>query len=368
MEDNKSMEEMMEMYESSFRAPRKGEVVAGKVVLVNENEVVVNIGYKADGIIPRSEVSSDPNINPMDIVKEDQEIQVYIVKRDDGDGNVLLSLRRITQLKDWDELEALADKNETINVVTKEAVKGGLIAYYKDVRGFIPASQIALGFVNDLTKYVGQTYEVKILEVNKVKRKVVFSHKEILAALTAEKKAKLWATVKEGDTVQGEVKRITSFGAFVDIGGVDGLVHISEMSWGKIRSPKEVVKIGEIVDVKILSINKDDEKVSLSIKQIKNDPWVVVLDNYKVGDVVSATVVNLTDFGAFVEIEPGLEGLVHISQISKERIEKPSDVLRVGEVVKTAISEINVEDKKIKLSIKDALAKEEVAEEETTEA
>ena len=367
MDENNSMAEMLEQYEAGLKAPRKGEVVPGKVVLVNENEVVVNIGYKADGIIPRSEFSSDPTVNPMDVVKEDQELDVYIVKKDDGDGNVLLSLRRISQIKEWEELEKLADKDETIKVTAKEAVKGGLIAYYKDVRGFIPASQIALGFVNDLTKFVGQDYDVKILEVNKSKRKVVFSHKVILAVAAKEMKSKLWANIKEGDIVEGEVKRITSFGAFVDIGGVDGLVHISEMSWGKIRSPKEVVKIGDKVQVKVLSIKKDDEKVSLSIKQIKKDPWSVVTENYQVGNIVESRVVNLTDFGAFVEIEPGLEGLVHISQISTERIEKPSEVLKVGEIVKTSITEINLEEKKIKLSIKDALAAEATEEVATEE-
>jgi len=227
-----------------------------------------------------------------------------------------------------------------------------VIAYYNEIRGFIPASQIALHYVNDLSVYVGQTIEAKILEVNKNKRRAVFTRKQLLSDELSEKKAELWNKISEGSIVKGEVKRITSFGAFVDIGGLDGLIHISEMSWGRIKSPKEAVKIGDTVEVKVLTIDKETEKVSLSLKQVKNDPWIEFDNNYKVNDVVSARVVNLTDFGAFLEIEPGLEGLVHISQISSERIEKPADVLKIGDACDAKIIEVNLEERKIKLSIR----------------
>lgn len=351
MENNNSMAELLEQFEKDFVVPKKGELVKGKVVSVSDKEIVVNIGYKADGIIPKSEVSNN-DVNLKEFTQEGQELEVYILKKDDGDGNVLLSLKRIAQLKDWTELEKLAEEGTTISVVIKEAVKGGVIAYYNEIRGFIPASQIALHYVNDLSVYVGQTIEVKILEVNKNKRRAVFTRKQLLSEELTEKKAELWGNISEGAVVSGEVKRITSFGAFVDIGGLDGLIHISEMSWGRIKSPKEAVKIGDTVDVKVLTIDKETEKVSLSLKQVKNDPWIEFDNNYKVNDVVQAKVVNLTDFGAFLEIEPGLEGLVHISQISSDRIEKPADVLKIGALCDAKIIEVNLEERKIKLSIR----------------
>lgn len=351
MENNNSMAELLEQFEQSFTVPKKGELVKGKVVSVSDKEIVVNIGYKADGIIPKSEVSNN-DVNLKEFVQEGQELEVYILKKDDGDGNVLLSLKRIAQLQDWTNLEKLAEEATTISVQIKEAVKGGVIAYYNEIRGFIPASQIALNYVNDLNVYVGQTIEVKILEVNKNKRRAVFTRKQLLSEELKERKAELWENIVEGAIVSGEVKRITSFGAFVDIGGLDGLIHISEMSWGRIKSPKEAVKIGDTVEVKVLTIDKATEKVSLSLKQVKNDPWIEFDNNYSVNDVVDARVVNLTDFGAFLEIEPGLEGLVHISQISSERIEKPADVLRIGDIAQARIIEVNLDERKIKLSIR----------------
>jgi ribosomal protein S1 len=351
MENHSSMAELLAAFEKDFVVPKKGELVKGKIVSVNEKEIVVNIGYKADGIIPKAEVSNN-DVNLTEFAHEGQELEVYILKKDDGDGNVLLSLKRISQLKDWTELEKLAEEATIISVVIKEAVKGGVIAYFNEIRGFIPASQIALHYVNDLSVYVGQTIDVKILEVNKNKRRAVFTRKQLLSEELKEKKAELWGKITEGSIVSGEVKRITSFGAFVDIGGLDGLIHISEMSWGRIKSPKEAVKIGETVEVKVLTIDKATEKVSLSLKQVKNDPWIEFDNNYKVNDIVDAKVVNLTDFGAFLEIEPGLEGLVHISQISSERIDKPSDVLKIGDASQAKIIEVNLEERKIKLSIR----------------
>ncbi|MBN2796374.1 MAG: 30S ribosomal protein S1 [Clostridia bacterium] len=363
MDNNNSMAELLEQYEKDFVVPKKGELVKGKIVSVSDKEIVVNIGYKADGIIPKTEVSNN-DVNLKEFAHEGQELEVYILKKDDGDGNVLLSLKRISQLKDWTELEKLAESDETIIVQIKEAVKGGVIAYYGEIRGFIPASQIALHYVNDLSVYVGQKIDVKILEVNKNKRRAVFTRKQMLSDELKEKKAELWGNIVEGAVVEGEVKRITSFGAFIDIGGLDGLIHISEMSWGRIKSPKEAVKIGDVVKVKVLTIDEGTEKVSLSLKQVKNDPWIEFDKNYKVGDVVDAKVVNLTDFGAFLEIEPGLEGLVHISQISADRIEKPADILKIGDVSEAKIIEVNLEERKIKLSIR-AINEEEVTEEVT---
>jgi ribosomal protein S1 len=367
MVDGQSMAELLEQEEQSFKVPRKGEILKGKVVQVTDDEIVVNIGYKSDGIIKKSEISNNPDINPKEVVQEDQEIEVYVIKKDDGDGNVVLSLKRISMFKDWDVLAELHDKKERIKVKTKDVVKGGIIAYYNDIRGFIPASQLSLNYVNNLEKFAGQEYEVEIIELNKGKRKAVFSRRAILEVENAKLKEALWAKLEVKQKITGEVKRLTNFGAFVDVGGADGLIHISELSWGRVSHPSEVVKVGDQVEVLVLSANKDDGKISLSLKQAKENPWTLVEQNYKVGDVVDGKVVNMTDFGAFVEIEPGVEGLVHISQISKERIEKPADVLEEGKSYPVKIIEMNLEEKRVKLSIKDALESDTVEEDTVIE-
>ncbi len=365
MEKVQTMQDMMDLMDQmgdSFKIPRKGDVLKGKVVQVNHEEVVVNIGYKSDGIVPKKEIASDPDSFDMSQIKEDQEIDVYVMRSDDGEGNVLLSMKRVSMFKDWDELEELMNQDTTIQVRTSEAVKGGVVAYYKEVRGFIPASHLAIGYVKDLNEFVGKTIDVKIIEFNKTKRKIVFSRKVIDEVQLSDKKEKLWKTIENGQVIKGEVKRITNFGVFVDIGGVDGLVHISELSWGRVKSPKEVVKVGDTVDVKILNANPETEKVSLSMKQVNNDPWASFSSRYEVGGVYMSRVVNLTDFGAFVELEPGIEGLVHISQISHKRVEKPSDELKVGEEHEVKILEADSEAKKLKLSMKTS------ADEETEES
>lgn len=353
MTNGNTMAEMMEQMDSkAFRTPRKGEILRGKVVQVTDSEVVVNIGYKSDGIIPKSELSNTADVNPKEMISEDQEMEVLVLKSDDGEGNVLLSLKRISMSKDWDVLMDAYNAQQRVTVRTGEPVKGGMIAYFNDVKGFIPASQMTLSYVNNLEQYSGKEFEVEILELNKSKRKVIFSRKALLAVEDNARKEAFWSTVKLNEVIEGEVKRITNFGVFVDIGGVDGLIHISELSWGRVSHPNEVVKVGDKVSVLILNANREDNKISLSMKQATPNPWNTVEDRYHVGDVVDGKVVNLTDFGAFLEIEPGVEGLVHISQISRDRIEKPSDVLKIKESYAVRIIEMNMDEKKIKLSMK----------------
>lgn len=347
------MAEMMEQMDNkSFRTPRKGEILRGKVVQVTDSEVVVNIGYKSDGIIPKSELSNVADVVPKELVSEDQELDVLVLKSDDGEGNVLLSLKRISMSKDWDVLMDAYNAGQHVTVRTGEPVKGGMIAFFNDIKGFIPASQMTLSYVNNLDQFSGKEFEVEILELNKSKRKVIFSRKSLLAVEDSARKEVFWNAVKLNEVIVGEVKRITNFGVFVDIGGVDGLIHISELSWGRVSHPNEVVKVGDKVNVLILNANKEDNKISLSMKQATPNPWNTVEERYHVGDVVEGKVVNLTDFGAFLEIEPGVEGLVHISQISRDRIEKPSDVLKIKESYPVKIIEMNLIDKKIKLSMK----------------
>lgn len=352
--ENNLMEQFLEQ-EDSFKVPRKGDILRGKVVQITNSEIVVNIGYKSDGIIPKTEISNDPNFDHTKVYHEDEEVNVYVIKTDDGEGNVLLSMKRINQLKDWDELEAIYAEEKVIEIKTSDAVKGGVIAYYGEVRGFIPASQLDVKFVRNVDEYSNKTLQVKIIEFNKKRQRVVFSHKAIAEVVYKEKMEKVWNNVELNATISGEVKRITNFGVFVDIGGLDALIHISELSWGRVVNPTDVVKIGDKVEAKVIGLDKGSEKVSLSIKQLTPDPWSVFSNKYNTEDAFDGKVVSLTDFGAFVELEPGIEGLVHVSQISKQRIEKPSDELSVGKEVKVKILEADVENKKVKLSIKAAL-------------
>jgi len=367
MENENLMNEMLEEIEKSLRVPRRGEILKAKVVQISDDEVVVNIGYKSDGIIPKRELTSEEGVNLKDILNEDDEIEVMVIKSDDGEGNVLLSRKRVDALKQWDDLKVYLDENKPVKVSTKEVVKGGIIAYFEDIRGFIPASHLSLNYVSNLNAFVNEEIEVKIIEFNKEKRNVVFSHKEVLEQGRKKELETLWAELEVNQKLQGKVKRLAKFGAFVDIGGVDGLVHISELSWGRIKNPGELLKVGDDIEVVIIGLDKENNKISLSLKQILPDPWSLVNTKYNVGDVIKGRVVNLTDFGAFVEIEPGLEGLVHISQISKEHVKTTSEALKVNEEVEVKILGIDKEKQRISLSIKDAVEGEVVEEAPSTE-
>lgn len=349
------MEEMLQENENLLSVPRRGNIIKGKVVQVLENEVVVNIGYKSDGVIPAAEITNDPNSDLREIIKEGTEIDVFVLKEDDGEGNILLSKKRVDVRKDWDEVYDAHKEQRKIVVNTKEVVKGGVIAYFNEVRGFIPASHLSTNYVENLKDYINKPLEVKIIEVDKKNGKAIFSHKEVEKEILEKKKEELWATIEKDKIIEGKVSRITNFGAFVDLGGVDGLIHISEISWKRIKHPSEVLKIGNKVEVYVQDIDKDKERISLSLRKTRENPWANIEERYVVGDTVEGNVVKLVDFGAFVELEPGIEGLVHISQISEERISKPSEIIKVGDTVRAKIIDLNIEDKKIGLSIKDAL-------------
>jgi len=351
MDNHNSMAEMMEQIEESLKIPRRGSIVKGSIIQVNANVIIVNIGYKSDGVIPRNEVSADSNFDLQKNFKEGDQIDVFIVSHDNGEGNILLSLRKVNADKDWEELEAIHEKDEPIMVKVSEAVNGGLIAFFKEIRGFIPASQLSDRFVKNLKPFIGQELKVKVIEINRQKRRAVFSHKEFAMIEKEAAKENFWTNIQVGQVVKGEVKRITNFGAFVDIGGMDGLVHVTEMSWGRIKPANEFVTVGQMVDVKIIDANRDENKISLSIKQLSEEPWASFDKKYEVNGIYTGKVVNLTDFGAFVELEPGIEGLVHVSHIAKEHVEKPADVLRVNQSVEVRILEYVAEEKKVKLSI-----------------
>jgi 4-hydroxy-3-methylbut-2-enyl diphosphate reductase len=352
MDNGMMSNEMQALMEESLIIPRRGSIVKGRVEQITDNDVMVSIGYKSDGIIPRNEVLLETGMTLRDVFKLDQEIEVSIIKLDDGQGNVLLSYKRARESYDWTELEAKFEEKALIDVKITGLTKGGLIATYGNARGFIPASHIALGFEKDLTKYVGQTVTVQMLDLNKMKRRMTLSRKELLQEQESTRKETFWAGIHDGAMIEGTVKRISNFGAFVDIGGYDGLVHISELSWGRVNKPQDAVKVGQKVMVKILSTNREDDKISLSLKQATQNPWEIAVTKYAAETDHEARVLNMTDFGAFVELEPGVEGLVHVSQISNKRVEKPSSVLTIGQVVKVKVLELNIDEKKLKLSMK----------------
>lgn len=350
-------------YERTFADIKEDTVIDGTVVKVSSNEVLVNVGYKSDGIIPLNELSNKPFENPGEIVNVGDNIKVYVLRLEDKEGNLILSKKRADAINAWNQIEESFEKNEAVEGIVTEAVKGGLLANIGGVIGFIPASHADLRYVPDLSVYVGKKLKLKILEIDRNKNRVVLSHKLVLEEEKEKLKEQTWATVEEGQVIKGVVKRLTDFGAFVDIGGVDGLIHISDLSWQKVKHPSDVVKEEQEVEVKVLKVDRERGRISLGLKQVMPNPWDNIEEKYKIGSVIEGKVVNLVSFGAFVEIEPGVEGLVHISQISKEHIPSPDAVLKVGDIVKVKVIDINAKDKKISLSIKEASGEKPVSKE-----
>ncbi|NTV91071.1 MAG: bifunctional 4-hydroxy-3-methylbut-2-enyl diphosphate reductase/30S ribosomal protein S1, partial [Clostridiales bacterium] len=352
---NKQENEMSfsEAFESSLVTLRSGDIVKGKIIGYNNAEIFVDLGYKSDGIISMSEYSDDPDFKPEANLKIGDEIEVFIIRVNDGDGNVLLSKKKVDSVKGIDEIEAAFDNKTPITAKVVEVTNGGLIASAKGVRVFIPASQIGDKYVKNLADFLKQTLTLRIVEFNKQKRKIVGSQRVILAEEREKAGSEFWETVEPGKKYDGVVKSLMDFGAFVDIGGIDGLVHVSELSWNKIKHPSEVLKVGDKVEVTVIDFDKEKKRISLGYRKTEDNPWVKAASKYAVGDVVTGKVVRLVPFGAFVELEKGIDGLVHISQISNFRIAKPGDVLDIGREVEAKIIEFNTETKKISLSIKE---------------
>ncbi len=352
---NKQGSEMSfkEAFESSLVTLNTGDVVKGKIIGFNNAEVFVDMGFKSDGIIPIEEFTDDVNFNPSESIKIGDEVEVFVVRVNDGEGNVLLSKKRVDSLKGWDKLVESYENKTPVKVKVTEIVNGGAIAVTSSIKIFIPASQISNRYVQNLSEFNKQVIDIRIIEYNKQKKKFVGSRRVILEEEKSAKEKEIWDNIEVGKKYKGTVKSLMDFGAFVDIGGVDGLVHLSELSWNKIKHPSEVLKIGDIIDVTILEFDRDKKKISLGFKKLEDNPWTIAANKYNPNDIVSGKVVRLVPFGAFVELEGPVDGLVHISQISNERIGKPSDVLSVGQVVEAKIMDINIEAKKISLSIKE---------------
>ncbi len=350
-----AMHDFMDEIEKSLRLPRSGEIVDGIVIQVSDREVIVNLGCKKDGIIPKDELTLEGDQKLTDLFKEGDEVQAKVLKTDDGDGNILLSKKKLEVNAHWDEINAALEDKSLINVKVIKEVKGGVIAAYKEVTGFIPLSQLSDKFVEKAEEFIGKVLPVKVTRVDQKRGKAVFSHKAHLVEERQKKIDEVWSSLSEGDVVEGTVMRFTDYGAFVDIGGIDGLLHISEISWGKLKHPQEVLSIGQKVAVKVLSMNSEKGKISLGLKQTQPEPWSIIDEKYQIGQVITGKVVQIKEYGAFVELEPGLDGLVHISEIAHKRVTNIADELTVGQEVSAKILEIDRDRKRISLSIKETL-------------
>jgi ribosomal protein S1 len=339
-----------QMLEESLKTIRNGEVVDGTVIDVKTDEIILNIGYKADGIISRSEYTNEPNVDLTTLVAVGDTMTAKVLKVNDGEGQVLLTYKRLAAEKGNERLKEAFENKEVLKAQVAQILGGGLSVVVDEARVFIPASLVSDTYEKDLSKYQGQEIEFVISEFNPRRNRVIGDRRQLLVAERAEKQKELFAKLQAGDTVEGTVKNVTDFGAFIDLGGVDGLLHISEMSWGRVENPKKVFKVGETLKVLVKDIN--ETKIALSLKFPNSNPWANAAEKYAVGTEVTGKVARMTDFGAFVELAAGVDALLHVSQISRAHVEKPSDVLAVGQEITAKIVDLNEADKKISLSMK----------------
>ena len=354
-----------QMLEESLKTIHTGEVVEGTVIDVKPEEIILNIGYKSDGVLTRNEYTNEPNVDLTTVAKPGDTMEVKVLKVNDGEGQVLLTYKRLAADRGNKRIEEAFENKEVLTAKVAQVLDGGLSVVVDEVRIFIPASLVSDTYEKDLNKYAGQEIQFVISEYNPKRRRYIGDRKQLILAEKAELQKKLFETIKVGDTVEGTVKNVTDFGAFIDIGGCDGLLHISEMSWGRVENPKKVFKVGDVVKVLIKEIS--GTKIALSLKFEDANPWKDATAKYAIGNVVTGKVARMTDFGAFVELEPGIDALLHVSQISKEHIEKPSDVMKVGDEVTAKVVDFNEADKKISLSVKAMFAPEPKEEEKAEE-
>lgn len=339
-----------------------GDVVPARVTKVEEKHALVDVGYKFDGLLPISELSSLHVEKVADVVSVGDEFPVKVTKLNDEKEELIVSKKAVAAEKAWNELEQKLASGEVLEATVQEVVKGGLVVDV-GVRGFIPASMVERHFVEDFSDYKGRTLTLKVVELDREKNKVILSHKAVLEEEAKQNKAKLLENIQPGQILEGVVQRLTDFGAFVDIGGVDGLVHVSEMAWNRVEKPADVVKEGDRVKVKVLKVDKENERISLSIKETQPGPWQKAGESLKVGEIVTGTVKRLANFGAFVEVAPGVEGLVHISQLANRHVKTPQEVLKEGQEVQVKILDVNIPEQRISLSIR-AIEEEKAAEED----
>ena len=357
MGNEQSFEQMLE---ASLKTIRTGEVVEGTVIDVKEDEIILNIGYKADGIITRNEYSNTSNLDLRTVVNVDDTMQAKVLKVNDGEGQVLLTYKRLLAERGNKRIEEAYNNKEVLTAKVANVLEGGLSVVVEEARVFIPASLVSDTYEKNLSKYQDQEISFVITEFNPRKRRIIGDRKQLILAEKAQKQKELFEKINIGDTVEGRVKNVTDFGAFIDLGGADGLLHISEMSWGRVENPKKVLKVGDTLKVLIKDIQ--GEKIALSLKFPETNPWLTAAEKYAVGNVVEGKVARMTDFGAFVELEPGVDALLHVSQISRDHVDKPSDVLSYGQVITAKVVDFNEESQKISLSMKALDTKEETEE------
>ncbi|MDR1640990.1 MAG: bifunctional 4-hydroxy-3-methylbut-2-enyl diphosphate reductase/30S ribosomal protein S1 [Clostridiales bacterium] len=351
---SKSFADMLEQ-DSAIVTLHNGDIVKGTVIqIASTGEVSVNLNYKSDGIIAREEITSDPKVNIEELIKIGDVIDVFVVRVNDGDGNVVLSKKKLDSQKNYAELEQAFAAKTPVKGKIIEQVKGGMIAIISGQRVFVPSSQVSNRYVDDLSTFKGKEFNFQILDLDRARKRIVAGRKELAAVEQTQRKEEFFEKVQVGDELEGTVSRIANFGAFVDLGGVDGLIHISELSWGRVRKVSDVLHEGQVVKVKVIDLNSEKGKISLSMKDSSGDPWSSITSKYAVGSIVTGKVVRLVPFGAFVELEPGLDGLVHISQIASKHVAKPEDELRIGEEISVKVTEIQQDKKRISLSKREA--------------
>ncbi len=367
-EVNTNEQNFEEMLEESLKSLNTDEKVHGVVVGISPTEVYVDVGRKQAGFIPAAELSNDPAVRPEDVVKLGDEMELLIMKTNDQEGTIMLSKRRVDAMRGWDDIEKAQESGEVLEGKVIEVVKGGVIVLKDAMRIFVPASQATAARGEELEPLKGQEVKFRIIEVNRQRRRAVGSIRSVLREERKAQQEKFWETIEEGQQFTGKVKSLTSFGAFVDLGGVDGMVHISELSWNRVRHPSEVVNVGDTVDVYIKSLDRENSKISLGYKRPEDNPWVKLEQEYPVGTVCEAKIVGMTQFGAFASVIPGIDGLIHISQIADHRIEKPQDVLKVGDTVTVKITEIDFDRHRVSLSIRALLEEQQAAADEAAAA
>lgn len=367
-DEKNPMFELLDEIDESTRLPKPGEIIEGTVIEVRDDEVIVNMGCKKDGILRKNEVTLEEGQTLADVFKEGDQIEAKVMKSDEGEGGISLSKKKLEMNENYKELKEFLDSKETIRVKFIRVVNGGIIAQYKQVTGFVPMSQLSDRYIEKADEFIGKEADVKVIRVDDRRNRAVFSRKAVLVDEKRKQVEEIWANLNVGDIVEGKVMRFTDYGAFVDIGGVDGLLHISEISWGKLKHPQEVLSIGDIINVKILALNEEKGKISLGLKQTQPEPWSLVGSKYVVGQVIEGKVVQIKEYGAFVELEAGLDGLVHISEIANKRVDAVGDELQVGQTIKAKIMDIDTDRHRISLSIKATLADDAEESDEAEEA
>lgn len=361
--DSSNDASMMENFDNELPRIYGGAIVKGTVVKITEDEVFVDISWKSEGIIPKEEISSTKVSDINEILKVGDIVTTMVTKVENKEGYTILSRRRAAEIEARERLAELAESKEEIQAKAIEVIKGGLLVDL-GMRGFVPASQVDVGYVDDLSKYVGKTLRLRVIEFDASKRKLVLSQKAILAEEQKDNREKLLQNLQEGEVVKGKVRRLASFGAFIDLGGVDGLLHVSDMAFSRVNHPSEIVNIDDEVEVQVLNIDRDKAKISLGLKQLRTNPWMNIDEKYPVGSVVEGKVVRIAPFGAFVQLEDGVDALIHISQLADHRVNKVDDIIKVGDMVLAKVIESKPEDKRISLSIREAAADSKKSQEE----